>query len=77
VIKNNIGIGDDRAEGERLTNLPIVAVHTHAHFGHAGDDRRFPEARSPFDRVTTRTQPGLTSTQNTIYYPQATNNWPR
>ena len=43
LIDTGMGISDVRAEVERLTDLPVVVVNTHAHFDHVGGDHRFGE----------------------------------
>ncbi len=43
LIDTGMGIGNIRAEAERLTDLPVIVVNTHAHFDHVGDDHRFAE----------------------------------
>jgi glyoxylase-like metal-dependent hydrolase (beta-lactamase superfamily II) len=43
LIDSGMGIGNIRAEVERLTDLPLVVVNTHAHFDHVGDNHRFDE----------------------------------
>lgn len=43
LIDTGMGIGNIRAEVERLTDLPVVVVNTHAHFDHVGDNHRFEE----------------------------------
>jgi glyoxylase-like metal-dependent hydrolase (beta-lactamase superfamily II) len=43
LIDTGMGIGNIQAEAERLTDLPVIVVNTHAHFDHVGDDHRFAE----------------------------------
>ncbi|MBN1316882.1 MAG: MBL fold metallo-hydrolase [Anaerolineales bacterium] len=43
LIDTGMGIGNIRAEVERLTDRPVVVVNTHAHFDHIGDNYRFDE----------------------------------
>lgn len=41
LIDTGLGIGDVRAEVEKLTKKPIVVIHTHAHWDHVGGDHLF------------------------------------
>jgi glyoxylase-like metal-dependent hydrolase (beta-lactamase superfamily II) len=41
LIDTGLGIGDVRAEAEKLTTKPIVVINTHAHWDHVGGDHLF------------------------------------
>ncbi|HEY73305.1 MAG: MBL fold metallo-hydrolase [Chloroflexi bacterium] len=43
LFDTGMGIGNIRAEVERLTALPVVVVNSHSHYDHVGDDYRFAE----------------------------------
>jgi glyoxylase-like metal-dependent hydrolase (beta-lactamase superfamily II) len=42
-IDTGMGIGNVKKEIERLTDLPVTVVNTHAHSDHVGDNHRFEE----------------------------------
>jgi glyoxylase-like metal-dependent hydrolase (beta-lactamase superfamily II) len=43
LFDTGMGIGDIRAEVDRLTPLPVVVVNSHGHYDHVGDNHRFAE----------------------------------
>ncbi len=43
LIDTGMGIDNIQTEVERLTDLPVIVVNTHAHFDHVGDNHRFGE----------------------------------
>ncbi len=43
LLDTGMGIGDIRAEVERLTTLPIVVVNSHSHYDHIGGNYQFAE----------------------------------
>jgi glyoxylase-like metal-dependent hydrolase (beta-lactamase superfamily II) len=43
LLDTGMGIGNIRAEVERLTDRPIVVVNSHSHYDHVGDNHRFSE----------------------------------
>jgi len=43
LLDTGMGIGDIRAEVERLTDLPVVVINSHSHYDHVGDNHRFAE----------------------------------
>jgi len=43
LLDTGMGIGNIRAEIERLTNLPIVVVNSHSHYDHIGGNHCFDE----------------------------------
>lgn len=43
LLDTGMGIGDIRAEVERLTDLPVVVINSHSHYDHVGDNYRFAE----------------------------------
>jgi glyoxylase-like metal-dependent hydrolase (beta-lactamase superfamily II) len=45
LFDSGMGIGNIRAEVERLTltSLPVIVVNSHSHYDHVGDDHRFAE----------------------------------
>ncbi|MDR0917458.1 MAG: MBL fold metallo-hydrolase [Oscillospiraceae bacterium] len=52
IIDTGLGIGDIRAVVRTLTDLPIIALHTHAHLDHTGGDQLFDDNYlNPIERV--------------------------
>ncbi|WP_099204124.1 MBL fold metallo-hydrolase [Scatolibacter rhodanostii] len=43
LIDTGIGIGSIKEEVEKITQLPIIVLHTHGHLDHVGGDRWFSE----------------------------------
>jgi glyoxylase-like metal-dependent hydrolase (beta-lactamase superfamily II) len=43
LLDTGMGIGNIRAEVERLTALPVIVVNSHGHYDHVGDNHRFAE----------------------------------
>ncbi len=43
LIDTGLGIGDIRREVDRLTDRPVIAAATHAHWDHIGGHRYFPD----------------------------------
>ncbi len=41
LFDTGMGIGNIRAEVERLTDLPVIVINSHSHYDHVGDDHRF------------------------------------
>lgn len=51
LLDTGAGIGDLKAEAEKLTHLPLIVVNTHGHIDHAGGNQQFDEvhlARADF-----------------------------
>jgi len=46
LLDTGMGIGDIRAEAERLTDLPVTVVNSHSHYDHVGDNHRFDKVRA-------------------------------
>ena len=45
LIDTGMGIGDLRGAVERITDKPIIVVHSHGHIDHTGNSRQFEEIR--------------------------------
>jgi glyoxylase-like metal-dependent hydrolase (beta-lactamase superfamily II) len=61
LLDTGMGIGDIRAEVEKLTHLPVIVVNSHCHYDHIGDDYRFPEIWAfDNDAEVARIERGLT-----------------
>jgi len=68
LLDSGMGIGNIRAEVERLTNLPVIVVNSHSHYDHVGDNYRFAEIWA-FDNDTevARIERGLSSAECTKF----------
>jgi glyoxylase-like metal-dependent hydrolase (beta-lactamase superfamily II) len=61
LLDTGMGIGDIRAEAERLTDLPVTVVNSHSHYDHVGDNHRFSEVWAfDDDGEVARIERGLT-----------------
>ncbi len=68
LLDTGMGIGDIRAEVERLTDLPVVVINSHGHYDHVGDNHRFAEVWAyGDDGEVARIERGLTRAQCTDY----------
>src|SRR5512136_2659357 len=64
LLDTGMGIGNIRAEVERLTALPVVVVNSHSHYDHIGDNHRFAEVWAfDDDAEVAYTERGLTRAQ--------------
>ena len=45
LFDTGMGIGDIRAEVERLTGLPVIVVNSHSHYDHMGGNHQFSDVR--------------------------------
>ena len=64
LLDTGMGIGDIRAEVDQLTDLPVVAVNSHSHYDHVGDNHRFADVWAfDNDAEVTRLETGLNRAQ--------------
>ena len=64
LLDTGMGIGNIQAEVKRLTDLPVVAVNSHGHYDHIGDNHRFAEVWAfDADDEVARIERGLTRAQ--------------
>ena len=64
LLDTGMGIGDIRAEVERLTALPVVVVNSHSHYDHIGGNYQFADVWAfDDDSEVAYTEHGLTRAQ--------------
>jgi glyoxylase-like metal-dependent hydrolase (beta-lactamase superfamily II) len=68
LLDTGMGIGNIRAEVERLTDLPVNVVNSHSHYDHVGDNHRFAEVWAyDDDGEVARIERGRTRTECARY----------